>query len=168
MPDTLKLQLLRLRMKQWAVKLTRGPESLRLNPESTHVASLRFINYCYISSFFSAAFHPSAPSPLHLPSWWYSPVLVSMAGEQTSRDSMTLNSISFWQIFSGPTIMLFFEHRTTHWAEKHRAGQTDIHCVHRGPGLRMRWCLYYCGDAICSLWCRVWEQEVARECCSYV
>lgn len=130
-------------MKQWAVKLTRGPESLRLNPESTHVASLRFINYCYISSFFSAAFHPSAPSPLHLPSWWYSPVLVSMAGEQTSRDSMTLNSISFWQIFSGPTIMLFFEHRTTHWAEKHRAGQTNIHCVHRGPGQHMRWCLYY-------------------------
>lgn len=87
-------------MKQWAVKLTRGPESLRLDPESTHVASLRFINYCYISSFFSAAFHPSGPFPLHLPSWWYSPVLVSMASEQTSRDSMTLNSISFWQIFS--------------------------------------------------------------------
>lgn len=82
---------------------------------------------------FSAAPQPAAPSPLYLPSWWYSPVLVWVAGEQSPRASMTLDSISFWQIFSPSRSY----HRAFVWTQcntlgwKHFAGQTDLRC-HRG------------------------------------
>lgn len=138
------------------MKLTRGPELLRFDLESMHVPSLRFINYYYISSFFSAAFRPSAPSPFHLPSQWYSLVPVRAAGEQSSRESMTLNSISFWQIFSPSRSY----HQAFLWTRNNTLGWKALR---RGHGLHMWWCLYYHGNAICSLWCRVCEQKVAWE-----
>ena len=90
-------------MVQWRCKekdpRTRAAE-VRSDPHAHASPSLGFINYSLSSLVSSAAFQPQLPSPLHLPSWWYSAVLVRVAGKQCSRESVTLSSISPWPTYS--------------------------------------------------------------------
>ena len=75
--------------------------------------------FSFFTCFSVQPFKPSAASHLHLPSWWYSSVLV--ATEQSSRDSVTHLHLPLTDIFTFKVLPSCFCSNMLGW--KHCAGQ---------------------------------------------
>lgn len=154
--------------------MTRGPELLGSDGAHKDILPYHWSWITLLLAFFFFSLQPFNQQLLllfHLLSWWYSPVLVRVAGEQSPRESMTLNSISFWQIFSPSRpyhhAFVWTQSNTQGW--KRCAGQTDLHAT---EDLDMRWCLHYYGNALCltnkNHYAEQKSETFEQECCSNV